>query len=300
MSPPRPPGPRPLLVTGAAGMLGGEVVKRLRAEHTVIAAPHELLDITDPAQVAERLDHFHPRVVINCAGMTNVDACEQSHLAARLANAEGPRLLAEACAARDAELIHISTDYVFDGTKGAPYTEDDPPNPVNIYGETKLEGERLVQATCPRHKILRVSMLYGLGRTNFADFVATCAEQGRPVQALTDNAGSPTYCPDIADQIAALIGRPETGVFHCAGLGGCTRLQFALRIRELLGASRLEILPVTQEQFPQMIARRPRNTALDCRRLRTLGLLRLRPWPEALAAYLAERQAARAAFSQGS
>jgi dTDP-4-dehydrorhamnose reductase len=279
-----------ILVTGASGMLGGEVVERLSREHRVVATDLDTLDITDPRQIARRLDEDQPRCVINCAGMTNVDACERDPDAAMRQNAQGPRLLAEACDARAIGIIHISTDYVFDGAKGAPYDENDAPNPINAYGQSKLDGERAVQAACARHKILRVSMLYGMRRTNFADFVARCIETGQPVRALTDNAGSPSHCRDLAEQIAVLIDHPATGMFHCAGLGGCTRLEFAERIRALWPAPDLVIQPVTQDQFPQMIARRPRNTALDCGRLRELGLLRLRPWQEAVAAYLAERR----------
>lgn len=282
---------RPLrvLVTGAPGMLATALRERLGREHLTAMTGHRDLDITDSAAVRAVLSAFRPDTVINCAAMSNVDACERDPETARRINGEAPGLLAALCAEHDAELIHISTDYVFDGTKGSPYVEDDPVQPINHYGESKLRGEEAVASAVARHKILRVSMLYGVARTNFADFVASCIEQGKPVKAVIDNAGSPTHCPDIAEQIAALLGRPETGIFHCAGLGGCSRLEFAEHIRALWPAPGLVIEPVRQADFPHMLAKRPENTSLECRRLREAGILRIKPWRDALADYLTER-----------
>ncbi len=281
----------PILVIGVPGMLGTALVKTLAPTRDVVAAPIESLDITDPAQIRDRLDEIRPACVINAAAMTDVDDCERDPAAARRVNADAPRLLAEACESRGLELIHISTDYVFDGAKGEPYTESDAVNPISAYGETKLRGEEAVQRVCARHKILRVSMLYGIHRGNFADFVAICIETGKPVKALTDNAGSPTHCADLARQVTALIGHPATGIFHSAGLGGCSRLVFAERIRELWPAPDLIIEPATQADFPQMLATRPADTRLECERLRQLDLLRLTPWENAVGDYLEARRA---------
>ncbi len=280
-----------MLVTGAGGMLCSAIVDRLRPpEFTAEATRRAELDITDSAAIRRVLGRFRPHCLINCAAMSDVDGCERDPQTARKANTEGPRLLAEACQERDVELIHISTDYVFDGTKGSPHGEEDPVNPINHYGESKLLGERAVADACSRHRILRVSMLYGIHRTNFADFVVRCIETGQAVKALTDNAGSPTHCPDIAEQIVALLGRPETGVFHCAGLGGCSRLEFAEAIRELWPAPELKIIPVKQADFPEMLAKRPADSRLKCNRINDMGLIRLRPWRDALTDHLEARR----------
>jgi dTDP-4-dehydrorhamnose reductase len=272
------------------GMLAAAIGRRLSApEFSCTGSTIETLDITDRRAFASALDVIRPQWVINCAALTNVDDCERDPALAHRVNVEGARIVAEACSERGIALMHISTDYVFDGSKGSPYVEEDPVNPINHYGESKLRGEQAVAEACPDHRILRVSMLYGVDRTNFADFVASRIESGEPVKAITDNAGSPTHCPDIAEQVAALIGRPETGIFHCAGAGGCSRLEFAERIRDLWPAPELEIIPVRQADFPQMLAKRPVDTRLECRRLKEMGLLRLRPWQEAVADYLAAR-----------
>jgi dTDP-4-dehydrorhamnose reductase len=288
-----------VLVVGAGGMLGKALLERLRSDHDVVGTDRRSLSITDRHQIRDRLEEIDPDVAINCAAMTNVDACERDPVEAQFENAVGPGTLAKACDARGVELIHISTDYVFDGTKGEPHTEADPVNPINAYGDSKLLGEQTVTRSCERHKILRVSMLYGIHRSNFADFVARCIEQGRPVPALTDNTGSPTHCANLADQIAALIGRPETGIFHCAGAGGCSRFAFAERIRDLWPAPDLVIETKTQEDFPQMLAARPADSRLDCARLKAMNLLRLKPWEEAVGDYLEARRAAQSARETG-
>jgi dTDP-4-dehydrorhamnose reductase len=201
-----------VLITGATGLLGAEVVKHFRknwhqvlecsrAPLTVVDSHRASMDITDPDQVEAIFDAFRPDVVVHCAAMTHVDACETDPQEAYRVNTFGTEVIAAHCQRVGAACVYISTDYVFDGAKGAPYHEYDAPNPLSVYGRSKYLGEQAVQALCPRHYIVRVAWLYGVGRKTFPQFILDAARQGQSPTVIADQIGSPTYVADVADRL---------------------------------------------------------------------------------------------------
>lgn len=279
-------------VIGAAGQLGTDLVKAVRgAGHAVIPLVHTQVDVTDPAGVGEILIQARPEAVINCAAFHRVDDCEDRPDEAFRVNALGALLVARACAELDAECVYISTDYVFDGEKGEAYTEDDVPNPINVYGVSKLAGEHLVRQTAHRWLIARVASLFGVAGAsgkggNFIETILAKARAGQPLRVVHDITMSPTHTADAAERLAALISIGATGVVHLTNAGACTWYEFARQILELTGTdARLE--PVPASSYPSK-ARRPRNSALRSVRLAGLGGAP-RPWALALQAYLIEK-----------
>jgi dTDP-4-dehydrorhamnose reductase len=271
-----------ILIAGANGQLGVDCRRVLTGAHEVMGLDLPALDIADAASVARALDPFPAAVVVNCAAYTRVDDCETHREDAWRANALGPQVLAEACAARGILLIHISTDYVFDGEKAAPgvYREDDPVCPVSVYGRTKLEGEQAVCALSPRHIVLRTAWLYGAGGRNFLKTMLRLAVRpgGRPLRIVDDQRGSPTWSGRLAEQIAHLIVCGGQGVYHSAGLGGCTWYDLATYFFKSLGLS-CAVERGTMADFP-LPARRPRNSVLAAGRLKAEEVCVLRTWQE--------------------
>jgi dTDP-4-dehydrorhamnose reductase len=229
-----------VLITGATGLLGAEVVKHFRknwhqvlecsrAPLTVVDSHRASMDITDPDQVEAIFDAFRPEVVVHCAAKTNVDACETDPQEAYRVNTFGTEVIAAHCQRVGAACVYISTDYVFDGAKGAPYHEYDAPNPLSVYGRSKYLGEQAVQALCPRHYIVRVAWLYGVGRKTFPQFVLDAARQGQSPTVIADQIGSPTYVADIADRLLLLVQTDCYGVYHLTNPPPVSRYEFAVR-----------------------------------------------------------------------
>ena len=272
----------PIVITGAGGQLGQALLRALDGL-PLLPWTHMQADVTDP-DIVPRLERVHPQAVIHAAAWTDVDGCETDRARAELVNAEGTRHVALGAAAGMAHLIYISTDYVFDGSKGEPYTEVDPPNPVNVYGRTKLQGEAHVRTLCPRHTILRTAWLYGPGGRTFVHAIVERARQADRIEVVTDQVGSPTLTDDLAEVIRQVVEGGILGLFHAAGEGRCTRFELARAIVAIVRPS-MEVIPV--ETVPGVRpARRPRNTALFTQTLQGLGIT-LRPWQDALAAFLA-------------
>jgi dTDP-4-dehydrorhamnose reductase len=217
-----------------------------------------------------------------------VDGCELDPERAVRVNAEATRRIAGVAAACGAHLVYLSTDYVFDGTKGAPYTETDPPNPVNVYGRTKLQGEVYVQALCPRHTILRTAWLYGPGGRTFVQAIIERARQEDRIEVVTDQVGSPTLTEDLAGVIRHVLEKALLGVFHAAGEGSCSRYDLA---RAIVGAVRpgVDVIPVKTVPGARP-ARRPANASLANEALQRLGI-RLPPWRQSLATFLRSTKA---------
>jgi dTDP-4-dehydrorhamnose reductase len=281
-----------ILITGARGMLGGDLAPLLAAHHDVRACGHAECDITDQVAVSRVLSDFSPQVVINCAAMADVDGCEREPQRAFAVNARGAGNVARAAESVGARVIHISTDYVFDGAKRTPYTEDDPVNPLSVYAHSKLEGERMVMysASAPSpHLILRTSWLYGRHRTNFVDKTLASARAGKPIVAVTEQVSCPTWTVHLSEAIAALVERPVSGILHLAGSGYCSRYEMAEYIVSRLDSKRLpkpaEIVATTWEKIKPP-ARRPVFTAITSTRLAELGLAPLPDWRAALSEYL--------------
>src|SRR5436305_4715368 len=276
-----------LLVTGAAGMLGGDVALAAgNAGHDVVGYGRAELDVTNAEMVARRFDLERPDVVINCAAWTDVDGAETAEEAAFAINGKGAGNVAAAAGAIEARILHVSTDYVFDGSKAAPYVESDQPAPLSAYGRTKLAGEEAVAAANKRHFIVRSAGLYGLGGRNFVDTMLRLAETQNEVTVVRDQIGSPTYTWHLAYGIVRLIEGIEYGIHHMAAAGQCSWYEFA---REIFEQAKVEckVLSITSEEFGAA-APRPAFSALVSQREHAI---RLPSWQDGLAGYLAQRQA---------
>ncbi|TDA64543.1 MAG: dTDP-4-dehydrorhamnose reductase [Clostridia bacterium] len=277
-----------ILVTGARGMLGTDVVAEcLRRGHKVIALGHAELDITSGSAVKEALKDHHPAVVINCAAYTNVDGAEENRNLAMAVNALGVRNLALACRAVDAALVHMSTDYVFDGSKSGPWRIYDHRNPINAYGESKYLGECFIETVGGCYFIVRTSWLFGHNGPNFVETMLRLAQAGQSVTVVTDQRGCPTYTVDLATALLDLIETQAYGIYHITNRGATTWYEFAKAIFDFAGL-KVNLSPTDSNQYKRP-ARRPTNSVLDPFPLEeTIGYL-LPPWQEALKRYLAQK-----------
>ena len=274
-----------ILVTGAGGMLGREVVAAAAARGLDCAGlAHGELDVTDAAAVRDAIREYAPATIVNCAGWTDVDSAETHENEALAINRDGPALLAAAASATGARLVHVSTDYVFDGTATAPYLESDPTGPATAYGRTKLAGERAALASSPRHAVARTAWIFGSGRSNFVTFVLEQAAAGRPISAFTDQFGCPTYSVHLAEKLLDLAAQERGGIFHEAASGHCSRHEFAQAILAQAGVEG-EIVPALRASLP---APRPAWSVLSSER----DPDPLPSWQDGLDAFLALRRAA--------
>lgn len=283
-----------VLVVGAMGMLGTDLVPALRqAGHQVvsadrIAAENTLaLDITDLTQVRRVAGDERPAAVINSAAYTNVDAAELDAETAYQVNALGTWNLALACQALDIPLMHVSTDYVFDGSKGSAYDEYDPTNPQSVYGRSKRAGELHVERLCHKHYIVRTAWLYGHGGKNFVETILKAGGERPELRVVNDQWGAPTPSRELAETMVRLLERDEFGTYHVTGQGVCTWFDFATEILRQAGIA-TPVLPQSTEEGGRP-APRPRYSVMDNRALRMRGLPLLKEWREALTDYLAER-----------
>jgi len=276
-----------LLVTGAAGMLGHDVMLAAgNAGHEVVGFGRAELDVTNPEALERRFELERPDVVVNCAAWTDVDGAETAEEAAFAINGRGAGNVAAAANEIEARVVHVSTDYVFDGAKGAPYVESDQPAPLSAYGRTKLAGEEAVAAANKRHFIVRSAGLFGIGGRNFVDTMLRLSEAQNEVTVVRDQVGSPTYTWHLAYGIVRLIEGIEYGIHHMAASGQCSWYEFA---REIFEQSKVEcrVFSITTEEFGAA-APRPAFSALVSQREHAI---RLPSWQDGLAGYLAQRQA---------
>jgi len=256
-----------------------------------VALSRAQLDLTTAPAVAPRLAALAPSVVVNAAADNRVDAAERDPAPALAVNALGVAALAEACRATGALLVHMSTDYVFDGRAARPYAEDDPPNPLGAYARSKLEGERLAQALAPRHAVVRVAGLYAAGGGGFVDRVLARARAGRRLRVVHDQVTAPTWARDVATALARLLprlvaGDAPGGIYHMTNAGACSWYEFACTALALAGVD-AEIEPITSAELAAP-APRPAYSVLANTRLAAIGEPPLRSWRDALAAYLAD------------
>ena len=254
------------------------------------ALGRDAADITRPAEVAAALDAARPAAIVNAAAYTAVDRAESEPERAAAANRDGARIVAEACAERRLPLIHLSTDYVFDGRKIGPYREDDPVAPLGVYGRSKAEGEAAVRAVGGCHVILRTSWVYGPVGQNFVRTMLRLGRERPELRVVDDQSGSPTSTADLADAILVIARRlaegegAGTGMFHFCGGGVTTWYRFAQAIfgeAARYGYSPPRLTPITTAGYPTA-ARRPANSALDCSRIARVYGIHPRPWREAL------------------
>lgn len=284
-----------ILITGAGGLVGGGLARHFAGGHEVLALRRAELDVTDAAAVSRLLNEERPRVVVNCA-VLGVDECERDPEAARAVNVEGPRNLASACASVGAEFLHFGTNYVFGGdAPREPYTVEDEPNPLNVYGRTKLEGERAAREAAPRTYVVRTSWVFGPGKESFLSTAHRELARGRRVRAIRDTWASVTYVEDLARRLAEILGRGRHGTYHVVNAGVCSYLDFALEAARLAGLGEEEaarLIESVSEDDLKRPARRPRYTPLRCLLSERLGLAPLRDWRAALADYVRADQPA--------
>lgn len=281
-----------IVVIGADGQLGTDLCKVI-PESEQISLTLKDIDITDQAKTLAVINAHSPEVVINTAAYHHVDKCEDHRELAFSVNADGAKNVAMACKQVGALMVHISTDYVFDGKKKNPYVETDPPHPLSVYAESKLTGERLVRDTLAKHFIVRSTGLYGAagclgkGGTNFVEGMLKRAASQPELKVVTDEVLSPTYTLDLAKKINELVRTEHFGLYHIVNQGSCSWYDFTVKIFELLG-KKIVIHKVTSADFPTK-AKRPQYSVLKNAALAKLGLDDLRPWQEALKAYLVEK-----------
>ena len=276
------------VVTGAGGQVGREVVDRLQAQKLPFRAFDKAgLDIADTASVHRALGS-DVSVLINCAAYTAVDAAETDREGAWRVNAIGPSVLAKLCADAGVRLVHVSTDYVFDGRGHEPYAETDDVAPQTVYGESKLAGERAVQIAHPDGSyVMRTAWVYGEHGSNFVKTMLNLAATRETVSVVTDQVGQPTWAGDIADALLALAAADadvvKPGVYHYTSAGACSWFEFAQEIFRLAGLDVARVLPTTSAEFVRP-AQRPAHSVLSHDKWLAAGLPAMREWREALVA----------------
>ncbi|HEU4905871.1 MAG TPA: dTDP-4-dehydrorhamnose reductase [Solirubrobacterales bacterium] len=275
-----------ILVTGAAGMLGRDVMLAAgNAGHDVVGYGHAELDVADAPAVSARIEAERPGVVINCAAWTNVDGAEEAEQEATRINGAGAGNVAAAAAAAGASVVYVGSDYVFDGGKGAPYVETDQTAPLSAYGRSKLAGEEATRAANKRHFIVRSAWLFGTGGPNFVETMLRLAADHGEVLVVRDQVGSPTYTWHLAYGIVRLIEGVEFGTHHMAAAGACSWYEFAREIFEQANVE-CKVMSATTEMLGRP-APRPAFSALASQREHPIELP---SWQDGLAAYLAQRR----------
>jgi dTDP-4-dehydrorhamnose reductase len=281
-----------ILVTGAEGQLGTEIVRQAPACGVVVTAPLLAeMDLTNSARVEEVFAAVRPAAVINTAAYTLVDRAETESDLAFAVNAAAPAHLARLCGRAGIPLVQVSTDYVFDGRKQTPYVEDDPIAPLGVYGRSKAEGEAAVRGTLREHLIVRTAWLYSPYGSNFVRTILRLAAEGKELRIVDDQVGSPTCAADFAEALLSIAGRLRSGgeipwgTYHYCGRGITSWFGFARHILQTLKARRhidaYRVVPITTREFPTA-ACRPAFSALDCSRIQAGFGISLTPWQESV------------------
>ena len=273
-----------VLILGARGMLGTDLSAVLKMDYPLTLWDIEELDITNKYQTISSITNLSPHEVINCAAYTDVDGCETNQDLALSVNGESPGYIAEACKIIDARLMHISSDYVFDGETDQDYVEEDATNPLSQYGSSKLAGEqRIVDSGC-RHIILRSQWIYGVHGKNFIDTISKLAEEKDELNVVNDQIGRPTWTVDVSNTIAALLKTDAWGILHCAAGGVCSWFDVAKEIVDYLKID-CTVNPVPTSKFPRP-AIRPARSVLDCSKLKNSFGIELPHWRDSVTNYL--------------
>ncbi len=272
-----------IVITGHKGQLGKSLQRALKGE-TLFGLDLPQHDITDRQAVAQAMADFAPQVVIHAAAMTNVDGCERDPDAAYRINGLGTQNVALACHKCGAAMVYVSTNEVFDGTKGEPYLEFDQTNPINTYGRSKLAGEFFTQALLNRFYIVRTAWLYAQGGNHFVTKMISLADERGELRVVADEISSPTYAPDLAEAIAKLIRTDHYGIYHFTNEGVCSRHDFAVKILELAGQGHIPVHPITSDQYARASTPPLYAPIRNFCAATALGIA-LRPWEEALQAY---------------
>ncbi|MEO5720886.1 MAG: dTDP-4-dehydrorhamnose reductase [Chthoniobacterales bacterium] len=306
-----------IIILGAGGRLGAALLREFAADHQVSGFNRAQLDLGDGGQLRETLGALEFDLLVNCAAQTNVDRCEAEPAEAFALNAEAPGLLAEICATQGARLIHISTDYIFEGAKTEPYTEEDEARPISVYGESKLEGERRVLAVSGDHLVARVAWVFGPDRASFVDWIIQQAREKEEVAAVADKFSTPTYTHDIAEMLrrlvvagvadpgcasdvapAAGVGHPgyHGGIIHLTSRGSCTWQEYGQWALDCCLAKGMELRAervgaISLADMKQFVARRPVYTVLSTEKYERLTGQKPRTWQDAVRAYVRDHVA---------
>jgi dTDP-4-dehydrorhamnose reductase len=278
-----------IVIAGAGGLVGSEFARQLSDERQVLALKHDELDITNREMLTRLIARERPELVINCA-VLGVDACELDPLSAWSVNVAGAENLARAVAGIGAEFLHLSSNYVFDGRlETGAYTINEIPAPINVYGETKLAGERAVTLACPRSFIVRTSWVFGKGKENFFSSVHRSLRAANPIRAFTDISASPTYVRDLVSRVIEILPSRRHATYHIVNSGLCSYYDFALeaaRILQIADSAAAKLIEPVRSSEVRQTAPRPRYTPLRCLVSDEMELPPLRDWRAALAEYI--------------
>jgi dTDP-4-dehydrorhamnose reductase len=280
-----------VVIVGSRGRLGAALAREFGELYELQTFDRAQLDLANPDDMRRTLQPLPFDALINCAAQTNVDRCETERDEAFAINAEAPGVLAEICAAKDARLVHISTDYVFDGTKTEPYTEEDEPNPISVYGESKLEGEHRVLSLGDRHLVARVSWVFGPDRPSFVDWIVQRAREHDRVEAVADKFSTPTYTVDIARMLRPFLSASAPGgILHLANGGECSWREYGQWALDCCAAAGVSLRarmvePISLADMKNFVARRPINTVMATKKYERLTGEPPRHWHDAVAEY---------------
>lgn len=278
-----------VLVTGCRGQLGQDVCKRLAAlDVEYDGVDIDDFDLTDAAETERCVVRSRPDAIIHCAAYTAVDKAEEASDLCFSVNEKGTFNLAKAAADLGTKIVYLSTDYVFDGVGSLPHKEEDPTNPLNVYGASKLAGERAILSQTERCFIVRTSWVFGIHGRNFVETMLRLGEQRDSVSVVCDQIGSPTYTVDLARLLCSMIFTEKYGIYHAANEGFCSWYDLACRTMELAGRP-CRVLPINSAEYPTK-AKRPLNSRLSKDKLTENGFERLPPWQDALERFLKERK----------
>lgn len=276
-----------VLVTGVKGQLGHDVVNELtKRGHIAVGTDIEEMDITDKKSVESVMKENMPEAVIHCAAYTAVDAAEDNVELCRKINAEGTQNIADVCKELDIKMIYISTDYVFDGEGERPWEPDDERSPLNVYGQTKYEGELAVQNTLDKFFIVRIAWVFGVNGKNFIKTMLNLGKTRDSLTVVNDQFGSPTYTYDLAKLLVDMVETEKYGIYHATNEGICTWYEFACEIFKQAGMN-IKVAPVSASEYPAK-AKRPSNSRMSKEKLTDNGFEKLPTWQDALSRYLKE------------
>lgn len=275
-----------VLVTGVKGQLGFDVMNELKKRGLeAVGADIEEMDITDEESVNRFIMAAKPDAVIHCAAYTAVDAAEENEDICRRVNADGTRNIAKVCKELDCKMIYISTDYVFDGQGSRPWEPDEERHPLNVYGQTKYEGELAVQELLEKYFIVRIAWVFGVNGKNFVKTMLNLAQTHDTLTVVNDQYGSPTYTYDLARLLVDMVQTDKYGIYHATNEGICTWYEFACEIFKQANVS-VKVLPVSAAEY-RAKAKRPENSRMSKEKLTENGFERLPSWQDALGRYLA-------------
>lgn len=270
-----------VLVTGANGQLGYDVIEVLKLRNIeCCGTTRNEFNLCDFTSAEKFITEFHPNVIIHCAAYTAVDKAEEEKELCKAVNAVGTENIAKICKKINAKMLYISTDYVFDGTKKGFYEVDDMPNPINVYGKTKLAGERAVQEILDKYFIVRISWVFGKHGNNFVKTMLRLSKERKEISVVSDQVGSPTYTVDLAQLLVDMVQTDKYGIYHATNEGECSWAEFAEEIFKVAGMN-VNVKHITSNEYPTK-ANRPQNSRMDKKSLTNNGFRKLPKWEESL------------------